>query len=160
MATSYPDCKDTDSFQSGLEFQDFVLDKLIEKLGIALSNYSSRKYQFRYGENRQGVEIKLDRRILETGNVSIEIAEKSRAAMREYTPSGIYRVDNTWLYIQGNREILFIFAKNELQRLHASGKFREYTLPTIKKFHLPLAAAFESAALTLDFREFDDEFTL
>jgi hypothetical protein len=58
MVIKYPDCKDEHSFESGLEFQDFVLDTLINHLGLTVSYYSSRKWQFDKGESRQGVEIR------------------------------------------------------------------------------------------------------
>ena len=63
---------------------------------IILQNMSSQKYQFNIGENLQGFEIKLDTRCTETGRMSIEVAEKSRADSTKWTPSGIYREDNSW----------------------------------------------------------------
>jgi hypothetical protein len=144
MATKYPDCKDPDSFQSGLEFQDFVCTELA-KHGIILQNLASKKAQFEIGENLQGFEIKLDRRCTETHRLSIEIAEKTRADRTDWTPSGIYRSDNTWLYIQGNYEALFIFSLKVLRQLHATGRFpaSEYPVghPTIRRFFLPFDIA-------------------
>jgi len=153
MVIRYPDCKDTNSFESGLQFQDFVLDTLLSNLGIAISNYTSRKWQFEVGENRQGIEIKLDRRILETGNVSIEVAEKSRAdANKEYAPSGIFRDDNSWLYIQGNWHILFIFPKNILKHLYWSGRYKVDEYPTIKRFLMPIEDARKYAAKVIEIK--------
>ena len=142
----YPDCKDLNSFESGLQFQDFVIDLLMRELGFALSNYSSRRWQFEVGENRQGIEIKLDRRILETGNISIEVAEKSKSSNSKFIPSGIMREDNTWLYIQGNPDIIFIFAKTLLRGLYKSGKYRINEMPTIQRFLLPIKDAEAYAA--------------
>ena len=150
MGINYPDSKDKDSFESGLQFQDFVAELFHDKLGVTITNYQSRGYQFGKGENKQGIEIKLDRDILETNNVSIEIAEKSRASLSDYTPSGIYRADNTWLYVQGNYKIVFVFAKSTLIVLHKSGKYPEYELPTIRKFHLPIADARKYAAMVIE----------
>jgi len=149
MEINYPDAKRKTTFEEGLEFQDFVADILRREMGLVITNYSSRKWQFNIGENRQGIEIKLDKRILETGNVSIEIGEKSRADLSQYTPSGIFRNDNSWLYIQGNYEIIFIFAKKILCLLANSGKYRIDTLPTIQRFLLPLSIAERCAAKTL-----------
>lgn len=144
-APFYPDAKRPTTFEEGLEFQDFVVDVLHGELGIVVANYVSRRYQTAVGENRQGIEIKMDQRILETKNVSIEIGEKSRSDLDSYTPSGILRKDNAWLYIQGNYSILFVFAKKVLLRLLASGKYRVDFLPTISRFLIPLSDAEEYA---------------
>jgi hypothetical protein len=149
MGINYPDSKNKNSFQNGMEFQDFVADVLRREMGIVISNYSSAKYQFNVGENRQGIEIKLDKRILETGNISIEIAEKSKEKLLEYTPSGIMRNDNSWLYLQGNYDILFIFAKKILISLYNARKYRIDDLPTIRRFLLPLQDAEKYAAKVL-----------
>lgn len=150
---SYPDAKATNTFEQGLEFQDFVIDVLCRELGLVVSNYSSRRWQFEAGENKQGIEIKLDNRMLETGNVSIEIGEKSRVSRNYYVPSGIMRDDNSWLYIQGNYELLFIFAKRILVQLYRAKRYPVYELPTIRKFHMPLADAEKYAAKLIDLRQ-------
>jgi hypothetical protein len=141
---NYPDCKHADSLEVGHQFQDFVCCELA-KQGIILQNLASRKYQFNIGENIQGFEIKFDGRCTDTGRLSIEIAEKSRADMPEWTQSGIYRSDNTWLYIQGNYQLLYIFAVNVLRNMHGSGKFEEHEepkyTPTVRAFFLPFSYA-------------------
>lgn len=149
METSYPmypDGKRKTLFEEALEFQDFVADVLRKELGIVITNYASRKWQFNVGENRQGIEIKLDTRILETGNVSIEIGEKSRKEIKEYSPSGILRNDNSWLHIQGNYDIIFIFAKKMLLLLYNSGRYRIDNLPTLRRFLMPISDAERYAA--------------
>uniref|UniRef100_A0A6M3J4U2 Uncharacterized protein n=1 Tax=viral metagenome TaxID=1070528 RepID=A0A6M3J4U2_9ZZZZ len=139
----YPDADRPSVFEEGLEFQDFVADLLLRELGIALTSFSSRRYQWVHGENRQGIEIKLDKRILETGNVSIEVAEKSRADMPTWTPSGIMRHDNAWLYVQGNPQIVLVFGKATLRlvykKRYASKVWQPK--PTIRTFLLPLSEA-------------------
>ncbi|MFZ2036560.1 MAG: hypothetical protein WAU62_06550 [Dehalococcoidales bacterium] len=150
MGINYPDSKDKDSFESGLQFQDFVAELFHDKLGVTITNYQSRGYQFGKGENKQGIEIKLDRDILETNNVSIEIAEKSRADLPQFTPSGIYRPDNSWLYVQGNYKIVFIFAKSTLLLLHQSGLYPDKEKPTVRKFHLPVVDAKRYAAVVIE----------
>lgn len=123
-----------DMLEKGLEFQDFVMTKLIEKLGINLTQYSSKKYQYTMGENKQGIEIKFDDRYETTGNVYIEIAEKSNGNNERFIDSGIYRKDNTWLYIIGNYKILYIFSKKYLVYLHKKNIFRQVEIPTSKGF--------------------------
>lgn len=122
--------------QQGLEFQDFVTDVLFNELFIPISTYQSRKYQIK-GENKQGIEIKFDDKFADTGNVYIEIAEKSNEDNLNYVSSGIYRNDNTWLYVIGNYSILFIFGKGMLKLMHKNGRYREVQIPTSKGFLIP-----------------------
>lgn len=149
MAMRYPDAKRYSTFEEGLEYQDFVAEVLRRELGIVITNYASKKYQFNIGENRQGVEIKLDNRILDTGNVSIEVGEKSRRELPDYTPSGILRNDNSWLYIQGNYRIMFVFSLGLLKLLYNSGRYRVDELPTLRRFLLKLEDAKKYAALVI-----------
>jgi len=152
-APSYPDSKNKRSYEDGIEFQDFVCEKMLSELGIAFTNYQSMKFQFASGENKQGIEIKLDKDITSTLNASIEIAERTRKD-RVFVPSGIYRNDNSWLYIQGNYKIIFIFAKNILMLLHKSGRYKDEVpvkVPTIKRFLMPLDDAWKYAAKVIEF---------
>ncbi len=153
LPPNYPDCKDPNSFESGLEFQDFVCEKMLQHMGIAFTNYQSRKFQFGAGENKQGIEIKLDRDILGTGNVSIEVGEKTRTKNLSFIPSGILRDDNSWLYIQGNYQIIFVFAKSILKLLHKSGRYQIDKLETIQRFLLPIKDAKRYAAKVLDLKQ-------
>lgn len=141
-----------DSFEVGNEFQDFVCLQLAQQ-GIILQNINSKKYQYEVGENIQGFEIKYDGRCtgcngtLSTYRLSIEIAEKSSVDNLFFIPSGIYRNDNSWLYIQGNYDMFWIFSKNILQMLHKSidangnKRYEEHELATVKKYYLPLSDA-------------------
>ena len=139
----YPDAPKETSYEESMEYQDFVVDILIKNLGLAISNYSSRRYQFNIGESRQGIEIKLDKRITPNGNVSIEVFEKSRASNSLWVKSGILREDNTWLYIQGNYDYIFIFSKRALRKIYEE-KYKSRVWepkPTIKTFLIPFGEA-------------------
>lgn len=148
----------TDSFEVGNNFQDFVCIELA-KQNIILQNINSKKFQFEVGENLQGFEIKVDNRFngfypkdkKATNQLSIEIAEKSNEKNEFYIPSGIYRKDNSWLYIQGNQKCFYIFSKNLLVLLHSSNRYKEAILPTIKKFYLPVEDADKYCALKMNF---------
>jgi hypothetical protein len=145
---SYPDAR-PNTFRDGIEFQDFVCVQLA-RYGIILQNLASKKYQYDIGENLQGFEIKLDARHMETGRLSIEIAEKTRAANPTWVPSGIYREDNSWLYIQGNYQRIYVFDKGVLKRYHRQKRPNEYEHPrdhpTVRKFYLPHKTAEAAAA--------------
>lgn len=136
----------TDSYEEGNKFQDFVCIELAKE-NIILQNINSKKFQFETGENLQGFEIKLDNRCTgangtePSNRLSIEIAEKTKAENQYFIDSGIYRDDNSWLYIQGNTNVFWIFSKKLLVMLHKSGKYNEYEQKTIKTFFLPIDIA-------------------
>jgi len=119
-------------FNKGLEYQDFIMEKLLENLGIPISNFSSKKYQFSKGENLQGIEIKYDDKYKKTGNIYIEVAEKSNPNNKEYIPSGIMRNDNSWLYAIGDYSILFIFGKQILKLQYNKNLFKTVVTGTSK----------------------------
>lgn len=144
----YPDAKRPTVYQEGLEFQDFVVEQL-QPYGIHPVVFSSRKYQFDRGESIQGIEIKLDRRCTETERLSIEVSEKSKRSNDTYYRSGILREDNTWLYIQGNFELFFVFAKKHLISAYQTGKYPVYEQATIRTFFLPFPNAEKIAILII-----------
>jgi len=158
--------KHKNSLETGHEFQDFIVERLIRDMGISVSIFQSKKYQFQKGESLQGVEIKYDARSTgdctyfpceATGNVGIEIAEKSRAELHSWTPSGIYRLDNSWLYIVGNYHFAWVFAKKHLVLMHQSGKYRTIqTLPTLQSMLLPIKDADAYCAKKLTFENLNN----
>jgi hypothetical protein len=99
----------------GREFQDLVAQTMLEQLGIPLQIYTSQAYQFKNGESRQGFEIKFDKKLSQTGNLYIETMETDNTGL-VWIPSGVYRDDNSWAYIQGNFDVLYIFDKKMLKR--------------------------------------------
>lgn len=109
--------------ESGLCYQDFVVDLLLQTLGLAVVQYSSKLYQQTVGESRTGVEIKHDEIYAKSSRLWIEIAEKAMPRPGPYVSSGILRDDNTWLYIIGDYNVVFIFGKVTLRALHASKRY-------------------------------------
>lgn len=126
---------------AALEFQDWVQDRLYDH-GVSVGAYSSKKYQRTKGENRAGIEIKFDQKWRTTGNLYIEVAEKAHPSRLTYTASGIYRDDNTWLYVIGDYSKAFVFGKKLLKAMFcAKDKYRRVITPTSKGFLLPLDIA-------------------
>ena len=112
-----------DKLEAGLEYQDFIADQLRKADPcIILGAYSSRKFQNEHGESASGIEIKHDMRLKDTGNLYIEVAEKSHPDVPDYSPSGIFRNDNTWLYLIGDYEQAFLFSKHQLRTIYADEK--------------------------------------
>lgn len=129
--------------KDGIEYQDFVYDQLYG-IGLPVLSYSSKKYQLLRGENKPGIEIKYDKKFHATGNLYIEIAEKSSPSKLNFVESGIYRDDNSWLYIIGDRERIFVFSKTILKLLE--GRYEHKETATSKGFLVPLADAEKYAA--------------
>ena len=132
----YRDSKYQDPLQVGLEYQDFVID-VLGRRNFPLQIYSSKRWQYNKGESPQRWEIKLDNRCVETGRLSIEIAEKTRANQIVWIQSGIYRTDS-WFYVQGNYQRFFIFMTKHMRLLYESGRYQVYEKPTIKTFYISL----------------------
>lgn len=150
----YPDAKSKTSFQDGMEYQDFV-SVVLERYGIVIRNFSSRKSQFQAGENPEGYEIKYDDYACackqrhytndlcrKPGRISIEVAEKTRNdECLRWTRSGILRNDNSSRYVQGNYTVIFIFKLEVLVEYYENRRNRQgfikEKLGTIKTFYLP-----------------------
>lgn len=131
----------------GKEYEDFVSDQLRKKYGIIIQIYSSQRYQRDRGESAGGYEIKFDNKVKTTNNLYFEVAEKSDPSLPEYSPSGIMRKDNTWIYLIGNREYVWAFSKRQLQMLYKDKRawnahgIEEKTSPTSVGFIYPLDKA-------------------
>lgn len=143
-----------EKLEAGLEYQDFIADQLRKSDPcIILGAYTSRKWQNEHGESSSGIEIKHDMRMKGTGNLYFEVAEKSREDMPEYTPSGIMRDDNTWLYLIGDYEQAFLFSKQQLKALYADKQryrmrgIRERQTPTSVGFTYPIENALKGMCL-------------
>jgi len=124
--------------EEGLEFQDKVSKELYQR-GIVIVGYASKKYQNTVGENMLGAEIKRDGLFRETGNLYIETAEKSHPNNEKYIPSGIYRKDNSWLFVIGDEGIIYIFSTKYLRML--GHRYEKKIKTTSKGFLIPLAEA-------------------
>lgn len=128
------------------KYQDFIMEQLWKE-GLVLSPYSSRKYQYEKGESLSGIEIKYDQKFCETGNLYIETAEKSRETNIDFRASGIYRNDNTWLWLVGDYNKAYMFCKKQLKLFHAQlNKYEKYGVrevetPTSRGFLLPIPYA-------------------
>ena len=100
------------TLEKGRIFQDYILFDL-NKRGISFSNYTSKKFQYKVGENTAGIEIKHDMMFRKTNNLFIEIKTKCRNG--SWLKSGIYRNDNTWLFLIGDKLKYWIFGHTHTQ---------------------------------------------
>ena len=107
---------DRKEIEEALRYQDYVADLLYDE-GIPIGIYSSYKYQIEKGESKAGVEIKYDKRMAETGNIYIEVAERHDPE-GQFVKSGILRKDNTILYAIGNYYKTLLIAKKDLLKIY------------------------------------------
>jgi len=124
--------------EEGQRFQDHCAYWLQKILNIGIVNFQTKEYQYKFGENMQGIEFKLDKVFQTTGNLWIETAERNDPDT-PYSDSGIFRKDNSWLYCIGNYDVLYIFQTNILIGMCWSGRYPiiENNVMTSKGFLLP-----------------------
>ena len=115
--TNYKNIYRKEKSEQAKEYQDFVCSWIAKNYGLVLSIFTSKKYQQKTGESLQGIEIKFDMKMKETGNIYIETGEKAYPRDGEYYPSGIYANDNSWLYFIGNYEKMYVFSKKQLKNI-------------------------------------------
>lgn len=139
-----------DPHAKGVANEEFVRG-LLNRFGITIWNHKDGAEQLRYGENRQGVEIKLDSRCTDTGRLSIEVAEKTHPDNVAWIPSGIFTEDNAWGYVQGNSKIVFVFSKKLLRRyFHHNMPDLHEKYGTIRTFYLNFDTAHRLAIFVID----------
>lgn len=136
--------------EEGLKFQDFVTMELMRRGVLTILCFRSQQYQYRVGESANGVEIKLDKRFRQTGNLYIEIAERT-STDKQFSPSGIHRPDNTWLWVIGDYKTLYIFAKNVLQLVQK--RFIPVITATSKGYLMPVGDAKKLAAKIIEVKK-------
>lgn len=127
-----------DKLQEGVEFQDVVTRELYAR-GIVVIGYASKRFQNSEGENMLGAEIKKDNKFRETGNLYIEVSEKAHPDRPSYTPSGIHRKDNSWLFVIGDEKTIYIFSTKYLQMLQP--RYKTIQTPTSNGFLVPIDEA-------------------
>ena len=90
---------------------------------INLTLYENLEDQYNIGETVQGYEIKYDAKYEITGNLYIEVSEKTHNNNEHYIDSGIYRSDNTHTWIIGNYKDVYTFKKNTLIQIHKNNLY-------------------------------------
>ena len=121
----------TTQLEDGFVYQDFIS----EQLGI--NCFRSRWYQDKRGENALGIEIKLDKKFRQTGNLYIETEEKTNANNQNWVVSGIMRNDGSVLFLIGDYECAYLIPKRTLLTLRK--QCREVETETSKGFLLPVS---------------------
>jgi len=143
--------KYTENLRDGKEFEDYCYRWLEFEKRTRIEACKDKQTQIQVGENYFGIEFKLDRNFRKTGNLYIELKERSSSRFN-YTEAGIYRKDNTFLYAIGDWETLYVFDKKRLQNYHqwssnpknhAASQHRQVTTETSIGWLLPVTTVIE-----------------
>ncbi len=110
---------------------------LWQQRGIPLMSFSSVSHQVHTGENYNGIEIKLDRRFRETGNLFIEYEERS-GPTSSWHPSGPLKDDNSWAMAIGDYEGVFVIPMKYLKFAYKSGRTTRAATDTARGYLLPV----------------------
>ena len=138
--------------EEGLEFQDFVTQRMYLN-GWILVGYSSKRFQIKCGENIMGAEIKNDQNFRNTGNLYIETSEKAHPDNANFISSGVFREDNSVLFVIGDTKTFWIFSTKFLRQLAECGRYRKVNTPTSKAFLLPITDADKYSVLRINHDE-------
>jgi len=124
-----------------------------------------RRFQNTEGENMLGAEIKRDGHFRKTGNLYFETAEKSHPDNPDYIPSGIWREDNSWLYVIGDEKTIYIFSTKYLRMLQDTKgidgkyKYQRKETPTSQGWVMPLKDSEKYCLRRIDKEDEDKEET-
>lgn len=129
---------DSYNYQQSQLFQNFVANEL-NKYGYLITLYNTKKEQFEIGESVEGFEIKNDKKYSTTGNLYIEIGEKSNDNNKQYCQSGIKRNDNTHTYIIGDQNKVWLFEKKYLLEITSGLTYIENKSNTSLGYLLPIS---------------------
>lgn len=110
MATKYYNKQ----LKIGKDFEKFVVDVFADRCRIPLTITKTYREQIEIGETLEGYEIKLDTFYSKTGNLFIEIDEKSNPENANFITSGIFRQDNSKHYVIGDYNYIWVFWKHVL----------------------------------------------
>jgi len=126
IGETYPEYK-----QRQLIIGDYTMacmGNIIKKAtGIDIEILWAKEDQFNIGESRKGYELKYDSRWRATGNLFVEIMEKTREGT--WINSGIYRGDNTEFYVIGDLETMWVFRINVIRdKVEATGPYDGFKL--------------------------------
>ena len=130
-----------DKLAVGIAYEQYIGRAFREVWGLVLHPCETFAQQITIGENKEGIEIKKDRRFRETKNLYIEMAEKTNPANPVYVKSGVFRHDNTWLFCIGDELEAWLFLRDTLSHERKTGSHRFVETPTSRGFLMAREAA-------------------
>ncbi len=133
-------CRYVTDLKRGLRFEAHVARLFADHMKLKLENWPNAGPRER-GENPQGVEIKLDERFRQTGNLFIEYEERSNLASAWHNAGIVEPGRHVWALAIGDYESVYVFGIRPLCYLFAEGGHKYVETATSKGFLLPLADA-------------------
>jgi hypothetical protein len=91
--------------------------KPLATIGLPLTMYCSQPFQHKNGESLLGLEMKYDRMSLTTGNLFLEVAERSYPPGGPFVLSGVMNDNNPLFYGIGNERVLYVFSVRTLRKV-------------------------------------------
>ncbi len=137
-----------DMLEEGINFQDHVKRILFEEYCLSL-DFTGQEGQYNIGETLQGFEVKYDMKFKDTGNLWIEVCEKTDPNNEVWVDSGIKRNDNTWIYVIGDYDTLYVFSKKDLLKEMDNHRIIENSMKTSRGYLLKKEEAEKTALLIL-----------
>lgn len=107
---------------------EVYIDWLFRQYRIDIGLYYGKEQQYRMGETAAGIEIKLDKRSMDTGNYYIEYQERM-TEWSVWVNSGILKEDDTKFYLLGTMEKFVIFERGWLMEYYRELVEKGKTLP-------------------------------
>jgi len=109
--------------EAGKKYEDFVMSVLWDNHIVCLP-HRSRYYQWEFGENQQGIEIKEDRKFSTTGNLFVETRERRTTdESSSWRPCGIYDDPPPRLYCIGDYSTIYLLPVSVLRWMAEAGRF-------------------------------------
>lgn len=122
--------------ERGRTFQDHVAE-LFAGIGLPLTVFSAVENQVKRGESLQGIEIKLDERFKETGNLFIETEERSHPHAEWHR--SFFSQSNIWAIAIGDYAQIYVLSVRLLKMIRH--RYKAVETETSKGFLLPLEDA-------------------
>jgi hypothetical protein len=128
------------SLKDGEQYQRYINECLVAVGSSSFHTYTTKEDQRNKGENVEGVEVKYDKKVSSTGNLWIEVSEKTDPSHHHFVPNGIYSKHAKYYFI-GNYNIAYFFDVETLRGLHQNKRYTEITnnTGTSRGFLLPVA---------------------
>ena len=142
-----------DKLRQGEAYERYVVARLCAE-GVVIACHEGRQAQILLGDTTLGIEIKYDDRMVMTGNLYIEVAEKRRARQEAWIPSGIRASSSARWYGIGNYRDWWLFARRRLCVAQAEHAILTIARGTSQGYLLPCD---EASALSCRRRHWPDQ---
>lgn len=111
-------------------------ESVFRAYGLDIGLFYGREEQYQQGETRVGIEVKCDRRSVETGNYYFEFQERLNTTL-DWTNSGILKEDNTRFYFYGDVGHYCIVAKEDIMEYYRRLVVEGETIPGCRVITIP-----------------------